>query len=169
MKTLFETFKEQMPEYSEVHRTLINNYAKIGGAEGQDRQDFGKSFATIYEIYTYCFFLGLYNDNYKEIPKGENKRGFRMKISEFGSKSRIGREDFTNLQENIFIALVVKTDIDFISLEKGEIEVKEVVKDLIKTLESYTNGGFNIIKEKQESSKNYFLKTDSFLRFINLN
>ena len=56
---------------------------------------------------------------------------------------------------------------DFISLEKGEIEAKDVVKNLIKTLESYTNGGFNIIKEKQESSRRYFQISDSFLRFMN--
>lgn len=76
------------------------------------------------------------------------------------------RKDFTSLQENIFIALVAKTDIDILALEKGEIEEDEVVKQLIHTMESYTNGGLILIKEKIEENPNYFLQPTSFLDMI---
>ena len=76
------------------------------------------------------------------------------------------RKDFTNLQENIFMALVAKTDIDLIKLEKGEVDESEIVKELISTMESYTNGGLILIKEKLEENPNYFLQPTSFLDMI---
>ena len=57
------------------------------------------------------------------------------------------RKDFTNLQENIFISLLAKTDIDLVALEKGKLDEDYAVKALIKTMESYTNGGLILIKE----------------------
>ena len=83
-----------------------------------------------------------------------------------GSKSSLIRKDFTNLQENIFIALVGKTDIDLVALEKGELDEDDAVKALIKTMESYTNGGLILIKEKLEENPNYFLQPTSFLNMI---
>ena len=41
-----------------------------------------------------------------------------------------------------------KSNIDFLSLERGELETSDVVKDLIKVMEEYTNGGLTIIQEK---------------------
>ncbi|NCO64575.1 MAG: hypothetical protein GW794_03835 [Flavobacteriales bacterium] len=66
----------------------------------------------------------------------------------------------------MFIALIAKTDIDLIGLEKGELEEDEAVKSLIKTMESYTNGGLILIKEKLEENPNYFLQPTSFLNMI---
>jgi hypothetical protein len=37
---------------------------------------------------------------------------------------------------------------------------------LIKTMESYTNGGLILIKEKLEENPNYFLQPTSFLNMI---
>lgn len=66
----------------------------------------------------------------------------------------------------MFIALVAKTDIDLTALEKGEIEEDEVVKMLIQTMESYTNGGLILIKEKLEENPNYFFQPTSFLNLL---
>lgn len=64
------------------------------------------------------------------------------------------------------MALLAKTDIDLIALEKGELEEDEAVKSLIQTMESYTNGGLILIKEKLEENPNYFLQPTSFLNMI---
>jgi hypothetical protein len=51
-------------------------------------------------------------------------------------------------------------------LEKGEIKEEDVVKSLIQTMESYTNGGLILIKEKIDENPNYFLQPTSFLNMI---
>jgi hypothetical protein len=66
----------------------------------------------------------------------------------------------------MFIALIAKTEIDIIALEKGEQDEDEVVKLLIKSMEAYTNGGLILIKEKLEENQNYFLQPTSFLEMI---
>src|SRR5690606_37675905 len=96
----------------------------------------------------------------------EKKTDFSHHIQYWGSKSTITRKDFTNIQENIFIALIAKTDIDLIALEKGDLDEDEAVKLLIKTMESYTNGGLILIREKLEEIPNYFLQPTSFLNMI---
>jgi hypothetical protein len=64
------------------------------------------------------------------------------------------------------MALVAKTELNLIDLEKGEIDEEDIVKELIQTMESYTNGGLTIIKEKLEDNPNYFLQSTSFLNMI---
>jgi hypothetical protein len=44
--------------------------------------------------------------------------------------------------------------------------LKDCLKLLIKTIESYTNGGLILIKEKLEENPNYFLQPASFLDMI---
>lgn len=166
MENLFDKWKTKIPKYSEVHKELFTSLSQKFGAVGEKKINLGKHFSTNYELYMYAFFLGLYNDEFSPIPEGEKKTDFSHHIQHWGSKSRLDRKDFTSLQENIFIALVAKTDIDIIALEKGEIEEDEVVKQLIHTMESYTNGGLILIKEKIDENQNYFLQPTSFLDMI---
>lgn len=70
------------------------------------------------------------------------------------------------MQENIFIALLAKTDLDLVALEKGDLSEDDAVKLLMRTMESYTNGGLILIKEKLEENPNYFLQPTSFLDMI---
>src|SRR5439155_14225109 len=102
-----------------------------------------------YELYIYAFFLGLYNDEFIPISEGDKKVDFSHHIQFWGSKTTVSsRKDFTYLQEYMFTALIAKSEIDLIALEKGEIIEDEVIKDLIKIMEGYTNGGLMLIKEK---------------------
>lgn len=167
MKNLFEKWKTKIPKYSEVHKDLFTSLSQKFGAEGEKKINLGKHFSTNYELYTYAFFLGLYNNDCFPIPDNEKKTDFSHHIQHWGSKTTVStRKDFTNLQENIFIALLVKTDIDLVALEKGELEEDDAVKALITNMESYTNGGLILIKEKLEENPNYFLQPTSFLNMI---
>ncbi|TBN05339.1 hypothetical protein EYD45_03425 [Hyunsoonleella flava] len=167
MNNLFEKWKTKIPKYSEVHKDLFASLSQKFGAEGEKKINLGKHFSTNYELYTYAFFLGLYNDEYSPIPDKEKKTDFSHHIQHWGSKTTISsRKDFTNLQENIFIALVAKTDLDLIDLEKGELDEDQAVKLILKTMESFTNGGLILIKEKLEENPNYFLQPTSFLNLI---
>lgn len=167
MKSLFDKWKTRIPKYSEVHKDLFNSFSQKFGAEGDKKISLGKHFSTNYELYTFAFFLGLYNDEFTPIPEEEKKTDFSHHIQHWGSKYRVSaRKDFTNLQENMFIAQIAKTDVDLIALEKGELDEEDAVKALIKTMEAYTNGGLILIKEKLEDNPNYFLQPTSFLDMI---
>ena len=168
MKNLFEKWKTKEPEYDIKFRELLfDKLTRNGGGSEQSKEDRGKQFANNYELYIYAFFLGLYNNEIQPIEIGVQKVSFRYQISLWGSKvNRLDRKDFTNLQENIFIALLAKTDIDLVALEKGEFDEDDAVKALIKTMESFTNGGLILIKEKLEENPNYFLQPTSFLNMI---
>jgi hypothetical protein len=168
MKNLFEKWKEKIPKYDIVFReSLFDKLTRKGGGSEQSKEDRGKQFANNYELYIYAFFLGLYQNEFSPISESSRKVDFSHAIQFWGSKSnRIDRKDFTNLQENIFIALLAKTDVDLIALEKGEIDEDDAIKSLINTMESYTNGGLILIKEKLEENSNYFLQPTSFLNLL---
>ena len=168
MKNLFEKWKEKIPKYDIFFKeTLFEKLTRTGGGGEQGREDRGKQFSNNYELYIYAFFLGIYNNENIHIPENSKKVDFSHAIQFWGSKSnRLDRKDFTNIQENMFIALLAKTDIDLVALEKVDLDEDDAVKLLIKTMESYTNGGLILIKEKLEENSNYFLQPTSFLNMI---
>ena len=166
MESLFNKWKTKIPKYSEIHKDLFNSLSKKFGAEGEKKLNLGKHFSTNYELYIYAFFLGLYNEEFIPIPEKEKRVDFSHHIQFWGSKSTSIRKDFTILQEYIFMALVAKTDIDLIALDKGELSEEDAIKMLINTMESYTNGGLTLIKDKIDQNSNYFLQNTSFLNMI---
>jgi hypothetical protein len=166
MENLFNKWKTKIPKYSEANKDLFNSLSYKFGAEGEKKLNLGKHFSTNYELYVYAFFLGLYNDEFIPIPEKEKRVDFSYEIQGWGSKKTSLRKDFTILQEYIFMALVAKTNIDLISLEKGELGEDDTIKMLIYTLESFTNGGLTIIREKIDHNPNYFLQNTSFLDLI---
>ena len=66
----------------------------------------------------------------------------------------------------MFAALVARTDVDLIALDKGEISSKKVVDMLIDKMEQYANFGFSFIAEKMEEDPNYFFKETAFLHLF---
>lgn len=165
MDSLFDKLKTRIPNYGESHKGLFESLSQKFGAEGEKKISLGKHFSTNYELYTYAFFLGLYNDEF--IPLKEKKVNFSHHIQHWGSKTTtLARKDFTILQEYIFEALIVKSGIDLIALEKGELEEDEAIKLLIETLEAFTNGGLTLIKERLDENPNIFLQPTSFLDLI---
>ena len=166
MESLFNKWKTKIPKYSEIHKDLFNSLSQKFGAEGEKKLNFGKHFSTNYELYVYAFFLGLYNEEFIPIPEKEKRVDFSHHIQFWGSKSTSIRKDFTILQEYIFMALVAKTDIDLIALDTGELSEEDAIKMLISTMESYTNGGLTLIREKIDQNSNYFLQNTSFLNMI---
>lgn len=168
MENLFDKWKTKIPKYSiEFKDTLFKSLSEKGGAEGDKKISLGKHFSTNYELYTYAFFLGLYSNEYSPIPVAVKKLDFSHHIQHWGSKTTLStRKDFTILQEYIFAALIAKTEIDFLALDKGEITEDEAVKGLISTMEAYTNGGLTLIREKLEDNSTYFLNPTAFLDML---
>lgn len=169
MNSLFEAWKTKVPNFDAKFKdTLFASLTKTGGGSEKTKIDFGKHFSNNYELYMYAFFLGLYKNEATDLKVGE-KENFRHAIENWGSTSnRLDRDDFTKLQQYIFMAVVAKTEIDFIALEKGDIQESEAVKALINTMEAITNGGLILIKEKLDDNPNHFLQSTAFLDFIDL-
>lgn len=161
MNNLFDKWKTRKPNYDKKYKdSLMTDFTDYGGRGNQEQ----KPFDSAYELYIYSFFIGLYNDNPKPI---QNKTNFGHEIEAWGLKStKIGRQDYSIIQKYIFAALIAKTDIDMLALEKGTVSEDEIVSQLIDTMEQYTNGGMALIRERLEDNPNYFYSSDGFLKYI---
>lgn len=73
------------------------------------------------------------------------------------------RKAYPGLRSYMFIALVAKTDIDWIAIDKGDIEVSTAVTKLIETMEEYANYGFSVMEDKLKQDKGYFFSNRAFL------
>ena len=89
----------------------------------------GKILGAGYEPYIMAFFIGLYAN--KRIPLSEDLddlKGLGQPLMYWGNlDSKKYRKAYSGLRSYIFIALVAKTDIDWIALDKGDIKVNTVV------------------------------------------
>src|SRR5690606_18299352 len=121
MKNLFEKWKTRIPKYSETHKDLFTSLSQKFGAEGEKKINLGKHFSTNYELYTYAFFLVLYNNEFAPIPDGEKKTDFSHHIQHWDRNITVSiRKYITNSQEYMFNALLTKTEIDLVAIEKRE-------------------------------------------------
>lgn len=125
----------------------------------------GKILGAGYEPYIMAFFIGLYAN--KRIPLSEDAnelKGLGQPLQYWGNlDSKKFRKAYPNLRSYIFIALVAKTDIDWIALDKGLIDPGTVVTALVNTMEEYANYGFSIMEEKLNEDKGYFFSNRAFL------
>lgn len=125
----------------------------------------GKILGAGYEPYIMAFFIGLYAN--KRIPLSEDVndlKGLGQPLQFWGNlDSKKFRKAYSGLRSYIFIALVAKTDIDWIALDKGDIKVNAVVTSLVETMEEYANYGFSVMEEKLKEDSGYFFSHRSFL------
>jgi hypothetical protein len=152
MDKLFDEWKKSTPKYDKNLQHLFDSLTRKGGGAEIDREDKGKIFSNNYELYIYSFFLGLYNDKYEALPEDQEiLKDFSQPIQYWGSTKSTSREDFTNLQEYLFMAVIAKTDgieDDLIELDKGKKTVEAIKKRLHITMQNYTNGGLLMLEEK---------------------
>ena len=127
-----------------------------------------KIFGAGYELFIIAFFIGLYFDQTKPLIEDKAKiKSFGQPIQYWGNQeNRLGRKSYGEIRQFIFAALVAKTDIDLIALDKGEITARKVVDQLVDKMEQYANFGFSYIYEKMEEDPNYFFKETAFLKLF---
>ena len=125
----------------------------------------GKILGAGYEPYIMAFFIGLYAN--KRLPLSENSedlKGLGQPLQYWGNlDSKKFRKAYSGLRSYIFIALVARTNIDWIALDKGDIKVNTVVTNLIETMQEYANYGFSVIEEKLKEDPSYFFSHRAFL------
>jgi hypothetical protein len=149
-------------KYEQSVIRVISDYG-IGASENTDAK--GKIFGAGYEPYIMAFFIGLYAN--KRIPLSEDLddlKGLGQPLMYWGNlDSKKYRKAYSGLRSYIFIALVAKTDIDWIALDKGDIKVNTVVTSLVETMEEYANYGFSVMEEKLKEDPGYFFSHRAFL------
>lgn len=167
MESLYELWSKRNPEWEERYQdSVISVFSDYGKGVNQYQEVRGKIYGAGYEVFILAFFIGLYSNKTKPLIEDKAKRKhFGWAISNWGTgESRLGRTQYPRLREYMFAALIARTDIDFIALDKGEITQRKVVDDLITKMEEYANFGFDYIQDKLEDNPNYFFKETAFLR-----
>lgn len=169
MEKLYELWALRNPEWEiKYEDSIVKTYCDYGRGTTQLQDARGKIFGAGYEIYIIAFFIGLYFNKTKPLTKdtGKKKR-FGQPIQYWGNQeSRFGRVSYGRIREYIFAALIARTDVDFIALDKGEITAKKVVDMLIEKMEDYANFGFAYMNEKMEDNPEYFYKESAFIRLF---
>ena len=109
--------------------------------------------------------MGLYcNQKRPLIEDTQKRKTFGQPIQHWGNLDSVkGRKAYPKLREYIFTALIARTDIDFIALEKGEMTSRKAVDMLMKTMEEYANWGFHFMEDKLTGDSNYFFRETAFL------
>ena len=167
MENLFEIWLNRMDSFYEeqYYEPVVEALCQYHGGSADGRVAKGKLFSAGYEVFIYAFYVGLYYGERTPL-KGE-KRKFRMEMSTWGrKKNEQGRKSYTILQKYIFTALVAKSDIDLIALDKGENSSKEICDALMITLNEYANTGFGIIKSEMSRNNGKFMENTGLVDFI---
>ena len=141
---------------------IISDYG-IGASENTETK--GKALGAGYEAYIMAFFIGLYSNRKLALSDdSDNLKVLGQPIQFWGNlDSKKFRKAYSGLRSYIFIALVAKTDIDWIALDKGDIKVNTVVTSLVETMEEYANYGFSVMEEKLKEDSSYFFSHRAFL------
>lgn len=169
METLYDLWGRRNPKWEKKYEdSVVSVFADYGRGVNQYNEVRGKTFGAGFEVFILAFFIGLYYDQTKPLINDASKlKPFGYPIVNWGTgEARLGRSQYPRLREYMFAALIAKTDVDLIALDKGEINPSKVVDQLIDKMEEYANFGFSYIKEKLEDDPNYFFGDTAFLREI---
>ncbi len=157
---LLKIFKSKTPKYSDEYKELVellSRKKKYDISDGTDEERFerGKIFSTYYECYMYASIIGM---------RANNKKPFKDSGSKFLEISSWKPEDMT---QYIFMSLLALADFEFDELENlNKEDANSKANELVKLLESYANGGFEIIKLKLNEEPNYFENSINSISFL---
>lgn len=172
MQKLFDNWADRNPYWEiKYEDNILKTFSDYGRGSSVFQEARGKIFGAGYEVLIIAFFLGLYNNKRKPLVGDTSKRKvLGQPIKYWGNlDSKPGRQAYPIIRKYMFAALIARTDIDFIALDKGEMTIKKAVDSLMQTMEEYINWGLDYISEKMEDNPNYFFKETAFLRqFIDL-
>lgn len=146
MATLYDTWLNRMDSYYEerYYEPVIEALCQYHGGSANGRDGKGKIFNAGYEVFIFAFFVGLYYG--ERTPLQDPKRKFRMEMSTWGRKTgETGRTEYTLIQRYIFAALIAKSNIDLLAVDKGELSLDDACAILMTTLNEYANTGFQQI------------------------
>ena len=121
MESLYELWGKRNPEWEERYQdSVISVFSDYGKGVNQYQDVRGKIYGAGYEVFILAFFIGLYSNKTKPLVEDRAKRKhFGWAISNWGTgESRLGRTQYPRLREYMFAALVARTDVDYLGLDK---------------------------------------------------
>jgi hypothetical protein len=169
MEKLYDYWCKRSPRFeTRYQESIFNVLTDYSKGVNQYQEARGKIFGAGYEVYILAFFIGLYFNQTKSLIEDKSKcKDFGFAVGNWGNiESRFGRNAYPRLREYIFAALVARTDIDFIAMDKGELSALKVAGMLIDKMEQYANFGLDFIREKLEQNPNYFFDEYAFIRLF---
>lgn len=169
MESLYNLWSRRNPQWEKRYQeSIMDVFTDYGKGTTAYQSVRAKTFGAGYEAFIIAFFIGLYFNKTK--PLNEDKarlKTYGQPIQYWGNQeNRLGRTSYGEIRQYIFAALVARTEIDFIALDKGDITVRKVVDMLVEKMEQYANFGFSYMNEKMEDDPNCFFKETSFLRLF---
>ena len=167
MEKLYDLWANRNPEYEiKYDDSIIKTFCDYGRGTTVFQEARGKIFGAGYEILIIAFFIGLYKKQRKPLVGDTSRRKVLGQPIKFWGNldSKPGRVSYSNIRKYIFAALVARSDVDFIALDKGEITNRKAVDIMMTTMEEYINWGLDYISEQMEDNPNYFFKDTAFLR-----
>ncbi len=169
MESLFELWSRRDPEWeTRYQESVMDVFCDYGRGRNSYQAVRAKPYGAGYEMFIIAFFIGLYFDSTKPLVEDRAKRKkFGWPIQKWGNiEPRGGRMPYEKLQKFIFAALIARTDVDLIALDKGEVSSRKIVDQLIDKMEQYANYGLSYISEQMEVDPNCFFKETAFLRLF---
>lgn len=163
---LIEKWEKRSPRFERKYEKsvirLLSDYG-IGASENTSAK--GKILGAGYEVYIMAFFIGLYSDRRLPLTNvSADVKDFGQRIQYWGNlDSKKNRHAYSGLRSYMFVALIAKTDIDWIAVDKGEANIDEAVRKMICTMEEYANYGFSVMEEKLNEDGSYFFSHRAFL------
>lgn len=163
---LIEIWGRRNPKFEKKYeQSVIRVLSDYGVGASENTGAKGKVLGAGYEPYIMAFFIGLYAGKRLSLStEQDNLKALGQPLQFWGNlDSKKFRKAYSGLRSYIFIALVAKTDIDWIALDKGDIKVGSVVTALVETMEEYANYGFSVMEEKLKADPAYFFSNRAFL------
>lgn len=163
---LIDIWGRRSPKFEKKYeQSVIRVIADYGIGASENTGAKGKILGAGYEPYIMAFFIGLYSGKRLQLSDdSDDTKVLGQPLDKWGNlDSKKFRKAYPQLRSYIFIALVAKTDIDWIALDKGDIKVNTVVSKLIETMEEYVNYGFSVMEDKLMKDPGYFFSHRSFL------
>lgn len=163
---LIDIWGRRNPRFEKhFEQSVIRVLADYGIGASENTGVKGKILGAGYEPYIMAFFIGLYANKRLSLSEDPDEvKGLGQPLQYWGNlDSKKNRKAYPNLRSYIFIALVAKTNVDWIALDKGDIDPSTVVTVLVKTMEEYANYGFSVMEEKLREDKGYFFSNRAFL------
>lgn len=166
MESLYLAWSRRNPQWEKRYEeSVMKIFTDYGMGTTKYQESRGKIFGAGYEAFIIAFFIGLYYNKKKPLTEDKGKlKTCGQPIQYWGNQERrFGRTSYGQIRKYIFAALVARTDVDFIALDKDKMSERKAVDLLIESMEQYANFGFDYIVEKMEDDVNYFFKEMSFL------
>lgn len=164
---LYDLWATRNPQWEvRYEESIVITFCDYGRGVTSRSDDRGKVFGAGYEIFIVAFFMGLYYDQKRPLIEDVQKRTtFGHPIRYWGNIESVKgrRTPYPELRKFIFTALIARTEIDFIALEKGELTPRKAVDLLMQTMEEYANWGFHFMQDKMTDDPGYFFQETAFL------